>query len=110
MATQKLSRLSPYNITDDLARADLYREIRNGNSTWPEREIRLDETLTPELVSFRHYGTDELKWVVLISAGLDNMRESLEAGTTIKLPPITWIRERIRFYSGADDLDAAGEE
>lgn len=106
----QISRLSPYNITDDLMRVELYREIRNGDPSWPEREIRLDETLMPELVSSRHYGTDELKWVVLVSAGLDDMREALEAGTTIKLPPVTWIRERIRFYSGADDLDAAGEE
>ena len=36
MATE-LSRLSPYNITDPLVRADFYREIRNGqtqNNGW----------------------------------------------------------------------------
>ena len=106
----KLSRLSPYNITDDLTRAELYREVRAGDPAWTEREILLDETLRPELIAFRFYGTDELKWVILVAAGLDDMREALVAGTTIKLPPVTWIRERIRFYSGADDLDAAGEE
>lgn len=98
----QISRLSPYNIADDLTRAELYREVRAGDPSWPEREVRLDETLKPELLAYRHYGTDELKWVVLIVAGLDDMREALEAGSVLRLPPVTWIRERIRFHSGEE--------
>ncbi len=98
-----LSRLSPYNVTDDLLRSDLYREIKKGNNEWPEYEIQPDEVLMPELVAYRFYGTDLLKWVVLIVAGLDDMREVLEAGTTIKLPPTVWIRERIKHYAGDYD-------
>lgn len=98
MAT--LSRLSPYNITDDLLRSDLYREIRSGNDSWLEYEIQPDEVLMPELIAYRFYGTDLLKWVVLIAAGLDDMREALEAGEKIKLPPTVWIRERIKHYAG----------
>jgi len=95
-----ISRLSPYNITDDILRSDLYREIRKGDDNWPSYEIRLDEVLMPELVAHRFYGTDLLKWVVLIAAGLDDMREILEAGTRIKLPPTVWLRERIKHYAG----------
>lgn len=98
MAT--LSRLSPYNITDDLLRSDLYREIRTGKDGWPEYEIQPDEVFAPELVAHRFYGTDLLKWAVLIAAGLDDMREVLEAGARIKLPPTVWIRERIKHYAG----------
>jgi hypothetical protein len=98
--TTTISRLSPYNITDDLLRSDLYREIRKGNDDWPKYEIQPDEVLKPELAAYRVYGTDQLKWVVLIAAGLDDMREALEAGTKIQLPPIVWIRERIKYYTG----------
>lgn len=95
-----LSRLSPYNVTDDLLRSDLYKEIRAGGEGWAEHEIQPDEVYLPELVAYRVYGTDELKWVVLIAAGLDDMREALTAGETIKLPPTVWIREKIKEYAG----------
>lgn len=101
-----LSRLSPDNITDDLLRADLYRDIRKGNDDWPQYEIQPDEVLKPELTAHRAYGTDQLKWVILIAAGLDEMREALTAGTKIQLPPIVWIRERIKHYAG--DYDNEG--
>ena len=101
----KISRLSPYHITDDLLRSDLYREIRKGDDSWPSYEIKLDESLRPELIAHRFYGTDLLKWVVLIAAGLDDMRESLEAGIRIKLPPAVWIRERIKYYAGDYDSE-----
>lgn len=117
-----LSRLSPYNISDVLTRAGLYKEVRAGNPSWPEYQILPDETLRPELVSLRHYGTDELKWVICIVTGLDDLREEISSGTVtiqpppdqnfqpydisvlpkIKLPPVVWIRERIRYYSEAN--------
>lgn len=104
----KRSRLSPYNITDNLTRSDLYREIRNGNPSWPTYEIRLDEVLRPELISKRHYGTDEMKWAVLVAAELDDMREPMEAGKKIKLPPVTWTRERIRYWRAQElNIDVA---
>jgi len=56
--------------------------------------------MRPELVAYRHYGTDELKWVILVAAQLDDYREELEAGEIIHLPPSTWIREKIKFYQG----------
>jgi len=101
-----ISRLSPYNIPDDLIRSDLYLEIRNGSDTWAAYEIQPDEALRPELIAHRFYGTDLLKWVVLIAAGLDDMREQLDVGTTIRLPPTSWIRERIKYYSGDYDTEA----
>ena len=92
--------LSPYNITDHLMRAELYREIRNGDSSWAQYTIGPDEILFPELIAHRYYGTRNLKWVVMISAKLDSPREPLEAGETILLPPATWIRQRIKHYQG----------
>jgi hypothetical protein len=94
----EIARLSPYNVPDPLVRAALYREIRDGSDSWPKYEIQPDEVLRPELVAYRHYGTDALKWVVLVVAGLDDYRERLAEGETISLPPSTWIRERILHY------------
>jgi hypothetical protein len=98
--TTEISRLSPYNVTDTIVRAALYREIRAGSDDWPKYEIQPDEILRPELTAYRHYGTDELKWVVLIAAHLDDYREALPEGETISLPPSAWIRERIIYYQG----------
>lgn len=102
MATEQLSRLSPYNITDPLIRNELYREIRNGQtqniSSWREYEIQPDERLRPELAGYRVYGSNEMKWIILIASGMDDMREALEEGSTIRLPPPAWIRERILYY------------
>lgn len=100
MATE-LSRLSAYNITDPLVRAELYREIRNGqteNNVWTEYVIKPDERLKPELAGYRAYGSNDMKWIILIAAGLDDMRDALDEGMTIKLPPTGWLRERILYY------------
>jgi len=103
MATNtKLDRLSPYNIAEDLVRVELYREIKAGDPSWPTYDVRLDEVLRPELTAYRFYGTDTLKWVILLVAGLDDYRAKMEAGQTLRLPPSVWIRNRIRYYTGED--------
>ena len=94
-----MDRLSPYNITDDLVRTELYRAIREGDESWPTYETQPGETLMPELAAYRHYGMEGLKWVVMIVAGLDEPRESMESGVTLQLPPIQWIRQKIIEYT-----------
>ena len=102
MATKKLDRLSPYNITDDLIRVELYREIKTGDPSWSLYEVQPDEVLRPELTAYRFYGTDILKWVILLVAGIDDMREPMESGIKLRLPSKVWVRSRIRFYAGED--------
>lgn len=94
----QLSRLSPLNIQDELIRARFYRELRDGLFEWEEWEVSIDEIRMPELVSLRYYGTESLKKIVAVCAGLDDMREYLEAGRLIRLPTIKWVRTRIRYY------------
>jgi len=97
-----ISRLSPYNIKDTLRRGELYRDIRDGAkakiSGWMEYEIQQDERLSPELISYRVYGTDELKWLIVVIAELDDIREALPVGETIRLPGVVWVRQRIRHH------------
>lgn len=98
---KELSRLSPYNIESSLIQAELYREIRTGQSNrtdWTSYVIQPDEVLRPELAAYRHYGQEGLKWLVLVATGLDDIRDELVAGETIYLPPLAWIRQRIIYY------------
>jgi hypothetical protein len=90
-----MNRLSPDNISDPLRRSLLYKDIRAGDESWPTYEVQPDEILMPELTALRHYGLDSLKWVVMIAAGLDEPRDAMEAGISLQLPPIQWIRQRI---------------
>ncbi len=98
-----MKRLSPYNITDTLIRGELYREIRDGADNlspgWVEHTVQPDERLMPELVAYREYGTDDLKWVVLIVSGLDNYRGELPVGEVLRLPPLVWVRQRIKYWA-----------
>ncbi|EKO3621967.1 hypothetical protein M3896_002692 [Vibrio metschnikovii] len=101
----QLSRLSPLNIQDELIRARFYRELRDGLFEWEEWEVSIDEIRMPELISLRYYGTDSLKKIVSVCAGLDDMREYLAAGSLIRLPTIKWVRTRIRYYRQFEQED-----
>lgn len=98
MKSEKLSRLDPANIKDILIRARFYKELRQGQSDWDEWEVSLDEVAMPELISLRYYGTAQLKKIVAECAGLDDLRGELRSGSVIKLPPVKWVRTRIRYY------------
>lgn len=102
--------LSPFGIRDGLLRADLYREIRMAQDDrvlrggeWGWYEIQPADVRSPDLVAYKVYGVDTLKWVIMIAAGLDDPRGTLEAGVRIFLPPTAWLYERIQHYR---DLEA----
>lgn len=98
MKQPKLSRLDPANIKDILIRARFYKELKQGQADWEEWEVSIDEIAMPELISFRYYGTPQLKKVVAVCAGLDDLRDELKSGSIIRLPPVKWVRTRIRYY------------
>jgi hypothetical protein len=39
----------------------------------------------------------------MVVAQLDDLREALPVGETIWLPPIVWVRQRIKYYSGLEE-------
>ena len=78
--------------------------MRNGEWGW--YEIQPADVRSPDLVAYKVYGIDQLKWLVLVAAGLDDPRAELESGTRIFLPPTWWIYERIRHYM---ELESIGE-
>ena len=98
-------KLSPLNIHDPLLRAEFFREIRLAQEDkkyrtgkWAYHQIQPSEVLIPELIAWRVYSVDTLKWVIMVAAALDDARERLKAGTIIYLPSTTWIRERIKYW------------
>lgn len=101
-------RLSPLNITDPLVRVELYREIRNAQANqqagWSSYEIQPADSLMPELIAYKFYKLDTLKWVIMVAAGLDNPRERLTEGKTLYLPSTAWIRERIKHYQSVEQI------
>lgn len=99
------ARLSPLNIADPLLRAELFRDIRLAQTDkkyrdgqWGYYVIQPADILSPELIAWKAYGVDTLKWVVMAAAGLDDTRAKLEAGKRIYLPTTVWIRERVKHY------------
>ena len=108
----EISRLSPYNINDDLLRVQLYREIRDAQNEflqdgWTEYTVQPADILRPELISYKQYQTASLKWLILVAAGLDDMREALQDGAVLKLPTTTWVRLRIKYYM---DLESSARK
>lgn len=103
-----LSRVSPLNVADVLVRREIYKAIRDGQgkllSDWTQYEIQPADRLMPELIALKVYSLDTLKWVVCIAAGLDDMREPLEVGTTINLPSVIWIRDKIREFMALEAI------
>lgn len=98
-----ISRLSPENIHDELRRVPLYREIRDAQNEelegWITYEVQPIEELSADLISYNAYKTDQLKWLILVAAGVDDMRYRIPAGKKLQLPPLAWIRTRIRHYA-----------
>ena len=101
-------RLSPLNIADPLVRVELYREIRDAQSSrqagWVAYEVQPADALMPELIAYKVYKLDTLKWVVMVAAERDNPRERLGEGTTLYLPSTAWIRERIKHYQMIEQI------
>ena len=102
-------KLSYLNIENRLLRVELFREIRavqeqpsKRNSNWGAYIIQPGDVLMPELIAYKVYGLDTLKWVVMVAACLDDPCERLSEGTTIYLPKTAYLRERIKYY---EDLE-----
>lgn len=104
--------LSPLQISDPLLRRELYYEIRlaqeeqkfRESGSWAYYIIQPADVLLPELIAYKVYGYDQLKWLIDIAAGLDDTRERLESGQVLFLPSTLWLQERITYYKNFESL------
>lgn len=92
-------RLSDLSIEDHIWRAQLYTKILNYVRTSKDSifyELKEDEKTRPDLVSYRVYGVESLRWVVVLVAGNDDEFSPLPVGYRLVFPPISEVRRMIR--------------
>lgn len=105
------SRLDDRCIEDAIIRSCLYRDIIkriDGNdSELVTRCVLPDEEYRPDLLAFRVYGPGchVLRWLVSLVAGNESEDLPLPVGENIVLPPLVWVRERIRHWSNSAELE-----
>lgn len=57
-----------------------------------------DEQYRADLIAYRVWGIEELRWVVTLAAGLEDESQGMMVGQKLKLPPATWVREMVRHF------------
>ena len=111
MISNELSRLSDFNIKDDILRADFYlrivRHINSANFSGVSYTISLDEAYRPDLVSYRLFKTADLRWLVGLVCGVDDEAEPLEVGSTYVFPNAVFIRREMRKFLNEMGLNDA---
>lgn len=78
-----------------MLQALLFRELRTPQDDWTDYEVDPNEEYDLYKIAYRFYGSVEYWWVIAVVAKLDNPLDRLEAGTVLKLPPASWIREKL---------------
>jgi len=66
--------------------------------------IKPDEAQRSDLAAHRAYENADLRWVFRLLVGHESETESMPVGKTLTLPSLTWLRDRMRDYSGAPEL------
>lgn len=98
------NRLDDRSIEDVILRALFHQEVVKRASSYHEDNtdytIKPDEIYRSDLAAFRAYGNEDLRWVFRVLLGLEFETEAMTAGTTLSLPDMAWIRDRIRDYAG----------
>lgn len=99
----QLSRLSDLQIDDDVIRSMLYADVLAHCRDESETDVLthgvlLDEEYRPDLVAYRVYGNEVMRWAVSLVADVEDEADPLPVGQTLRLPTAAWVRERIRHY------------
>lgn len=92
-------RLSDLSIEDHIWRVQLRKKILDyirAGKDLTLYEVRQDERVRPDLTSYRVYGVEDLRWVVVLVAGNDDEFSPLPVGYRLQFPPIVVVRQFIR--------------
>ncbi|EDJ7306006.1 hypothetical protein M8D79_004198 [Salmonella enterica] len=97
-----LSRYDDRNITDPILRAELRKEVmamcESNDQNLTIYYVLPDEQCRADLVAYRVWGIEALRWVVTLAAGLEDESQGMMVGQKLKLPPATWVREMVRHF------------
>lgn len=108
------TRLDELRIDDPIIRSYLRREIIKKASEFADdevfsREIYLDEEYRADLLAFRAYGTESLRWVPVLMCKGGGESDPLPVGDIIRMPSSAWISERIRHYTDDAEIESSPE-
>lgn len=105
-----LSRYDDRNIADPILRAELRKEVlamcESNDQNLTNYYVLPDEEYRPDLLAFRVWGTEDLRWVVTLASGNEDESQPMVIGRKLKLPPAAWIREMIRHFQYDGGLSA----
>ena len=111
MMNSDLPRLSDFNITDDILRADFYlrimRYIGSTDFSGVSYTITLDEQYRHDLVSYRLFGKTELRWLVGLICEVEDESDPLEVGQSYIFPSAVFVRRCMREFLNDMGLDDA---
>ncbi|EFE7114075.1 baseplate protein [Escherichia coli] len=100
------SRLDDRYIEDDIFRALFHQEMIKRVSEYHsdnfQYTIKIDEVYRSDLAAYRAYGNADLRWVFRVLMGHESEMEEMPAGTTLTLPDVAWLRNKIRDYASAE--------
>lgn len=91
-----MHRLDRANFGGPLIQGLLFKALRNPTEDWTEHTVQPNEEFDLYKISYRVYGTTEAWWIIAVCAKKDNPLEKLPAGTSFKLPPLSWVRDKLK--------------
>lgn len=102
------SRLDDRYIEDPIIRSFMHNEVvaksTSQDSDLQPYDIKPDEEYRTDLVAYRIWQTHELRWAVRIICGTEAEWDALPVGTTINVPTLAWLRDRIRHYASDGEV------
>ena len=82
-----------------------YRDIRRfiPATAFRSYQVRSDETGSPDMISYRVYGTHDYWWVICIINGVTDPFSQFPAGTVLQLPSRFSIEQYLSFRNTTRD-------
>lgn len=86
-----MDRTTFYNIVtvDGVNELDfLHNALSEFTTQYPVTYYRVlgIDTMRPDLISYRHYGTPHFWWIIMLINGIDNPLTGIVAGQILKIP------------------------
>ena len=104
------SRLDNQSIEDPIIRAYMHREIIRQAELYDDENnftytIKPDEVYRPDLVAYRAWGAEDLRWAVVAIVGHESELEALPVGQDFTFPNAAFIRDRVRHYTDNPEIE-----
>ncbi len=93
MSTNRLDRA---NYGGPLLQGLLFKALRQPKDDWIKHTVQPNEEYDIYKISYNAYGTVDVWWVIAVCAKLDDPMKKIDAGTELTIPPLSWVREKLK--------------